>query len=238
MGGDEDEAVPWPGFDKNVAEAMAGRKTVGAIVYELVRSAILSGALQPGQRLKQEELANAFGVSRIPVRTALMQLQSEELVAFHPRRGAVVSGQSAAQVREIYEIRELLETHALSKSMRTMSEDRIQRLRELADRLDEEREGKDFVELRVRFYQELYDSTRNPELVKIIENLRSVVRRNLLARRVSPPDSDAAHGQHRALVEVVAAGNVRAAKSWLRNHLGAVRAGVEAIAATAGDVEK
>lgn len=222
----ESDRAAWPDFNASVERAMKGHKTIGEVVYDLLRDAIITGQFAPSQRLRQESLAEAIGVSRIPVRTALMQLESEGLVDFHPRRGAVVRSLTPEQVREIYEIREVLETHALIKSMASLSAERLAKLRDLAGVLDDQPEGPEFTDYRIEFYRALYDSDRNPQLVKMIEDLRQAVGRYLLNRRVSN-----GHGPgtrtHSTLVDHIAGGDVTSATGWLRHHLETVREGVE-----------
>ena len=77
-----------------------------------LREAITSGRLPPDARIKQEQIAAELGVSRTPVREALHLLEREGLVRLVPRRGAIVQGFTAADVRELYELRELLEPAA------------------------------------------------------------------------------------------------------------------------------
>jgi DNA-binding GntR family transcriptional regulator len=209
-----------------VARLASGYRSIGDMVYEVLREAILSGAFSPGERLRQEALATAIGVSRLPVRAALLRLDAEGLVEFSPHRGAVVQTLSHAQIAEIYELRDLLETFALRKSMARMTPERIARLRDLAAQLDAEAEGDPFLEVRVRFYRELYDAEHAPRLTELIEALRSSVGRYLLGWRVSDGDG---HGHHNVLIEHVAAGDVAKAEAWLRKHLQEVSAGVDHI---------
>jgi DNA-binding GntR family transcriptional regulator len=210
-----------------IRRVSAGYSTVGAMAYHVLRDAIESGVFAPGEWLRQETLAEAIGVSRVPVRTALIQLESEGLVVFHARRGAQVRDMTVEQVREAYELRRLFEPHALRKSMGTMTPQRLQRLQELADQLDALEEGPRFVEARVEFYRELYDAERNPTLTKLIEDLRHSVGRYLLGKRI------AGHTEHlhRHLVERVASGDIEAAVGTLTEHLDKVRAGVEQVVA-------
>ena len=81
-------------------------------VCAALREAITSGRLAPEERIKQERIAAELGVSRTPVREALHLLEREGLVRLVPRRGAIVQGFTAADVRELYELRELLEPAA------------------------------------------------------------------------------------------------------------------------------
>jgi len=213
-------------FAEVVDQLAGGYKTIGQMVYAVLREAILSGAFAPGEWLRQESLAAAIGVSRIPVRTALLQLESEGLVNFHPQRGARVRTLSAAQINEIYRLRTLLESYALRLSMTKMTPARLQSLRDLAAQLDEQPEGGQFLDVRVKFYRELYDAENNPLLVEMIEELRSHVGRYLLSFRFD--------GQHRSrhleLVNHVESGDLTGAEAWLYSHLESVRAGIQGLA--------
>lgn len=225
----------WPGFDTEAAGMIRGRRTVGESVLELLRAAILDGSLAPGRRLKQEELAKAVGVSRIPIRSALMQLESEGLVLFHPNRGAVVRSLTTDQLREIFEIREVLETFALHKSFEAMTPERVETLRSLARRLDEEEEGPKFIDLRTEFYHALYHADERPQLSKLIDDMRARVGRYLLQRRLF----ETHHGDssHSELVECAASGDSDKAESVLREHLRAVGQEIGDIVAQASETD-
>lgn len=216
-------------FADLVNQLATGYKTIGEMVYAVIREAIVNGALPPGEWLRQETLAEAIGVSRIPVRTALLQLESEGLVTFQPHRGAKVRNLSARQIDEIYQLRILLETHALRLSMATMTPERLEVLEQLADELDREPQGNPFLDLRVRLYRELYDAENNPLLVQMIEELRGYVGRYLLGFRIE-------HARrHATLVKYMAAGDAPGAESWLRHHLDGVRTGIISLALAADE---
>lgn len=214
-------------LDAVIARLASGYRSIGDMVYQVLREAILSGAFSPGEWLRQEALATAIGVSRLPVRAALLKLDAEGLVVFHPRRGAVVQTLTHEEITEIYELRDLLETYALRKSMARMTPQRIAALRSLAEDLDSEAEGDSFVDLRIQFYRELYDAPNAPRLAELIEGLRSSVGRYLLGWRVSGAGNG--HGHHAELIRHVTAGDVDRAEQWLRNHLKEVSAGVDGI---------
>ncbi|NUR89969.1 MAG: GntR family transcriptional regulator [Nonomuraea sp.] len=184
------------------------------MAYDIIRECIITGVLAPGEHLRQEELAERLGVSRIPVRTALMQLESEGLVSFHPHRGAVVRTLTVEQVREIYELRLLLETHALRKSVARMTSARAARLRDLGTALDSPHDTSHLIDERVAFYRELYDIAENPVAVGMIEDLRNSVGHYLLGLRIGHEQ-----GGHRELAKLAARGDADAAAEHLREHL-------------------
>src|SRR5699024_10282630 len=86
-------------------------------VCSVLRKAILKGELQAGERLVQAQLAEAIGVSRMPIREALRTLELEGLVVMEPHKGAVVRPISKEDIEEIYELRIALEPLALKKSV-------------------------------------------------------------------------------------------------------------------------
>jgi DNA-binding GntR family transcriptional regulator len=189
--------------------------TVGELAYGVIREAIVNGVFEPGDRLRQDALAKAIDVSRIPIRSALLQLETEGLVRFHPHRGAVVRTLSAEQIREIYNIRFILERYALQLAIANMTPARLSHLEELARNLDEVDSGDSFVDLTIRFYLDLYEADRNPLLVSLIERLHSNVGRYWLSRRVLDP-RDAAHTQ---LLSCVRNSDTDGAIGWLEAHL-------------------
>ena len=99
-----------------------------------IQSRVLSGQIPSGSRLRQETLANEFGVSRTPVREALRKLQSGGLVHVEPNRGAIVHGPTAREIREAYEVRAELEGLAAELAPARISDEQLARLRE-AERL-------------------------------------------------------------------------------------------------------
>jgi DNA-binding GntR family transcriptional regulator len=208
-------------LDTVIAGMATGYRSVGDFVYDVLRGAIVDGVFASGEHLRQEEVAAAIGVSRFPVRLALIKLDSEGLVVFHPRRGAVVTGLTKRQVEEIYNLRELLEAFALRQSLQRMTPERIALLRSEAERLDAETEIEAFLELRTQFYRQLYDDVENPRLVAMIEDLRASLARYLVDLRVSGPPTH--RSSHHELVELIDRADAAGAEQWLVNHLREVR---------------
>jgi len=104
---------------------------VATVVLERLCQMIVAGELRPGQWLRQDDLARQLGVSSMPVREALRRLESEGLVAFYPRRGARVARLSAAEMEELWSIREelaVLAAHWTARDMRRIPLERLRRL--------------------------------------------------------------------------------------------------------------
>src|SRR5438105_1199471 len=109
------------------------RQTVAGMTIEALRERILRGDYPEGEPLRQDALADDLGVSRIPVREALRQLEAEGLVTFNPHRGAVVSSLSLEEIRELFELRAELETDLIRRATPKMNNDQYARVEELID---------------------------------------------------------------------------------------------------------
>ena len=149
-------------------------QTIQDIVCSTIRARILSGELPPGQWIRQDELAESLGVSRMPVREALHKLETEGLVTFYPRRGAVVTSITLEEFDEIYRIREELELLAVRWAGEHMAEFDLPRLRELFASLQDSEDRGD-IEQRMRTVREFHFAilrmARRAHLFRIIESL-------------------------------------------------------------------
>lgn len=106
------------------------------VATEVIREAILDGRLLPGRRLKEEELAQELGISRTPVREALLMLQAEGLVDAAPNRGATVRSHSVEDLTDLYQLRALLEGYAARCAATRLPDEAIAGLRESCDRFE------------------------------------------------------------------------------------------------------
>lgn len=144
-------------------------------VVDGIRGQILSGELQPGDRLRQDELADMFGVSTMPVREALRHLQAEGLVTFHANRGATVAEISREEYEEIYRIREELEVLAAQWAAQDFSRIPLDELKDLLDEIEAaEAEFKD-IPRRVSLVREytftVLNASEKEHLLRIISSL-------------------------------------------------------------------
>lgn len=207
------------GIDEIVAEATGRYRTTQDMVAGGLRGAILGGALAGGDPLRQEELAERFGVSRIPVREALRQLEGEGLVAFYPHRGAVVTSLSYLEVEEITEIRVSLETLALRRAVPLMNGDDLDRAGEVLDRIEGEEDLRSsWGELNWRFHEALFAPAGRPRLSALVRSQHTAFER-YIRFHLSLADYDKPQREHRELLELCRRGEVRAAEALLACHI-------------------
>jgi len=178
-----DERPSGNGYQEHLAaiidQARDNNVTAQELVLSSVRTAILAGILGPGARLRQEELAEVFGTSRIPVREALRALEYEGLVTSEPHRGFTVTSLDADEVQEVYELRILLESEAVRIALPLLTDEDLEQLEGLFAEMQAATEPDAQLAARERFYLRLYSVTGRPRLVGLIMRLRQEVARVL-----------------------------------------------------------
>jgi len=172
------------GYDSEQLERLievmrARHETAQELVLETLREAILDGILPPGARLRQEDLAAAFHTSRIPVREALRVLEYEGLATSEPHRGFTVTALDADQIEEIYELRTVLESHAVRVAIPLLTQPDLEELQRLYDVMESIEPADEKLAAREQFYLKLYGVTARPRLVGLIARLRQEVARSL-----------------------------------------------------------
>jgi len=193
-------------------------KNTAELIADALRSAILQGKLASGQWLKQDEIAAKFSVSKIPIREALVQLQSEGLVQLLPNRGAVVSSLTQAQVEEIYTMRLALEPIALRRAIPCMTPADFLQLDHILDRIDRETDLSKWAELNWEFHAALYAPSQMPLLIQTARDLHHNVVR-LLVYLIRDAHRQESQRQHRELLTLVRRGELDAACALLERHL-------------------
>jgi DNA-binding GntR family transcriptional regulator len=196
-----------------IADAATNNLTAQDLVLTSMREAILTAALPPGARLRQERLAEMFGTSRIPVREALRALEYEGLVTSLPYRGFTVTELDADDIEEVYDLRILLESHAVRLAIPLMTEDDLRELEDLHQKVARSDAADAQLAARERFYNRLYSITGRPRLVKLISRLRQEV-----ARSLRWPTLQHAPEHHEQFFAAIREGDAERAISLLGSH--------------------
>lgn len=212
------------------------RQTAHEFVRGVLRRAILSGDLKGGTRLVQADLASMLEVSTTPVREALRDLSSEGLIRFDPHRGAVVQELSGEELREIYMIREILEPVALRLAVPRLTDELIERLRALHEKMTEEPHSAAWVDANRNFHMAIYEAADSPRLSAIIRGLEDSSVMYIGASLKDVPDlRPAAIHDHGAILEALERRDADAAVAAVVTHLGLAIAAFETRSAQAED---
>lgn len=140
-----------------------------AVIEEKLRNAILDGSLPSGTALRQQELATLFGVSRMPVREALRQLEAQSLLRVETHKGAVVAPLITEDAVDAYGLRILLESEALRLSIPLLDADDLATARGYIEQLEVETDYSKMGTLNRLFHMSLYAKTPNKRLMRMVE---------------------------------------------------------------------
>ena len=191
------------------------------MVTRHVREAILEGRLKPGVRIRQQELAQQFGVSRIPVREALRRLESEGLITLVPHTGARVARMDIRECVELYRLREVVEPMVMAESVPHLTGQNLTALRGLLSTIEESSDyTPGWLEVDQRFHLESYSAAPMPRVLEMVEqfwNQTQQYRRAYLGTDLAKLKM--ANAEHHLILEAIEGGDAEDAASRLRSHL-------------------
>jgi DNA-binding GntR family transcriptional regulator len=189
-------------------------------IYEQLRRDILSCRLPPGAQIYEQDLGRRFGVSKSPVREALVRLREQNLVEVKPRSGYRVRPVSLSEVIEMYEIRVVYETACVELAIEHCDEEAVRRMAELADVAAET--AAEWIALNQQFHACLARASGNRRLAEITTNFITQFERFTqvsLTRMPRPQSFDALIADHKAIVEAIVQRDKRAGLKAVRRHI-------------------
>lgn len=190
-----------------------------AVIEETLRSAILDGRIPCGSALRQQDLADFFGVSRMPVREALRQLEAQSLLSVIAHKGAVVAPLVQGDAVETYALRILLESEALRLSIPLLTADDIELAARHIDDLETEREYTEIGRLNRLFHMALYSKAPNRRLLRLVEDGLNEEERFLRFNLQAMNLGELSQEDHRALLRAVEDRDVEGSVRLLEQHL-------------------
>jgi DNA-binding GntR family transcriptional regulator len=217
---------------ERIAPSQLKYRTAPEVVADYLRDAIYRNELLPGQQLQQEELAAKFGVSRIPVRDALRQLQAEGLVDLFPNRGAFVSNPGVDELREVFGLRILLEAHALRQAVPNFTRDDLELCSSLLARLESIVNRADWSRTDQEFHAALYAPCRQPKTLALIDQLRGSVNRFYFLYLSPESYGEDSLKEHRQILRACQRRDADAAVKALEKHLRGALKEVEEVTAS------
>jgi DNA-binding GntR family transcriptional regulator len=193
--------------------------------YLMVRDRIIRGVFSPGLRITEQEIANATGVSRTPVREALRRLQAHGFVNVVPNAGAVVNRWTDNDLRDVFELRALLESYGAQRAAECISPSGVAELRDLAQRQYEEavRQAPGYVErigqVNSRFHRALHEFSGNTRLIAMLPALIEAPLVLKTLSRYAHADLVRSASHHLEIVSALEARNGEWAASVMRSHI-------------------
>jgi DNA-binding GntR family transcriptional regulator len=192
------------------------------LTVEAIRERILEGKYGEGDHLRQDAIAAELGVSRIPVREALRQLEAEGLVVLSPHAGSVVSSLSLREIRELFEIRAVIEGDLLRRAIPRARPEDLARAAEILEEYEAALEVEDIAAwgaLNWRFHSALYAPAGRPLTMGIVHGLHLNSDRYLRMQLALARGVPRAKEEHRAILRTVREGDAQHSVSLLSSHI-------------------
>lgn len=191
-------------------------------VHALLRNAIQSGELRPGQRLIEHKLASHFGVSRVPVREAIRKLEQEGLVVVSPRRAITVANVDPKEAEETYVVRMALEGMAARLAAAKATDEDLRRLSGILAAMEDslaKRDTSGFERSVCEFHDAIIDASGNRKLIELASNVRHTIERfrRLYEKRVG--HSAIRSREHHQIFQAIADRDGARAEELIRSHL-------------------
>jgi DNA-binding GntR family transcriptional regulator len=197
-------------------------KNLTELAYSTIKQYILDGRLTPDQRLTEELLSNRLGISKSPVREALNSLHVEGLIRIEPRRGAYIKKFTVKEVKDLYLLREELESYAVRQAQLTSTlldelSSGIARSQELLRQNNKLK----YIEEDAKFHGLIADATGNNQLCRVLSNIQNQIW--LCRCNTYNLSSSVAADSHQAIVAALRQHNRAQAETAMRSHITHVR---------------
>jgi len=195
--------------------------TLRESILETIRDAIISGALKPGEKVAEPELAERFGISRTPIREAFRQLESEGYLSVVPRKGAVVISFSQRDVEEFYAIKSILEGYAARKACEKLTPRDIEKLQSINDKLRllaAESDVRNFFKVHNNFHDLFIKAADNEKLTELITTLLGRFQRLRIASLSLPGRMELSVKEHQKIIDAFRNGDADLAESLVRSN--------------------
>ncbi|WP_245536486.1 GntR family transcriptional regulator [Terriglobus saanensis] len=198
------------------------QQNLTALAYESIKRHILEGKVTAEVRLTEESLSQQLGISKSPIREALNGLQNEGLIRIEPRRGAYLRVFSLQEVKDLYDLREVLEVYAVSTARITPQLlDKLEASIEQTGQFLQSDDRIGHIEEDARFHGLIAKAAGNEELCRVLGTIQNQIW--LLRCQTYDLSSSSAPEAHRAILKALRNEDSKQAKSAMREHISLVR---------------
>jgi DNA-binding GntR family transcriptional regulator len=208
-------------------EQLPERTNLRNQVYDVLKKRIILREIPSGKKINEEELAKSLGVSRTPIRETLVRLEHEGIVEIIPRRGAFVVSQSKEKVRDLLQVREVLEglvARLATENMKSELLDRIKRsLEKVSSTDDDDNRLLKYTPADVEFHALLLEACDNELLKTMMENLNVHLQMVRLRTVALPGRPEQTVLEHYEIVEAIEKRNSILAEKLMKEHVASVR---------------
>lgn len=193
--------------------------SAATIIFDALRRAIIDGSLEPGEPLRQDDIARMFNTSRIPVREAISRLEHHGLVRSQRYKGAIVAGLSAGEAAEIFDFRKLIEPEVIRRAVPRMSRELLAEARRYHEAFSASPNPMEWGDLNRSFHGALYKASGLTYHMEIIHNAMDRIDRYLRAQLVLSNGMERANREHTGIIEACERGDGATAARLTSQHI-------------------
>ena len=195
-------------------------ESLGDFAYRVMRGALRSGTFQPGEHLREADVARWFGISRTPVREAFHRIISEGLLTTGPWNGVMVAELDAQELVELYAVREALEGTAAALAAQHASKAEVRLLFDIvASEAAEKTDAARLVLINAELHQTIYSAAHNRFLLQSVNSIVDALGLLRHSTFVLPGSADQARREHLGIIRAIRVGNVKRAEQLARQHV-------------------
>jgi DNA-binding GntR family transcriptional regulator len=209
--------------DSNVAASPA-RKLMAERAYETLKGLFQSGTYPPGSFLSERQLSHRLGMSKTPIKSALVRLELEGFIKISPQQGIVVRELSVQEIVDLFDIREALECYVARRVAGHLSAEQVAGLLRNLKEMEKAVRQKDVQEatrLDTEFHATLCDCLGNREISQTLWRMREKLHRMIFGKLSrNPARMQTSAQEHAAIAEAVIRGQGERAAELIRKHLG------------------
>lgn len=208
-----------PSFREVIKRNASAAQTAPEMAAAALREAIVTGALQGGSTVKQDDVAQLLQISKAPIREALRELQAEGLVEAVKNRGFIVTRMSAVEMDEMFRIRCALEPIAIELAMPMMTSRDIDKAAAYIEKMENLSDLSWMCDLNLNFHLSLYVASEASHLLKMIRHAHYVSHRYVHASYWAGHSMPASQDEHRAILEACRRRDPELASQLTRQHI-------------------
>lgn len=201
-------------------------ESLADIAYRIIRDKILICELEPGSKIVEEKLAQEMGISRTPLRKALTKLEKEEFIVVVPRKGTYVKKLSPKEIKEIYELRRLLEGFAAEEAARFINGNQLKKMRQSCRKHSAAAKKGDLLSCLIynmEFHRLLVEASKNGKLLKVLNGfhlqLQAMRLRDAKSSQGIMETQEEVINEHLAIIEALSKGDGKLARRLVEEHI-------------------
>lgn len=190
-------------------------------IADVLRENIISGNIKGGEKLNESRLSNALNISRPPIREAFRVLATEGLITLVPRKGAFVSELSIGEVKEIYEMKSMMESFTVRLAIPLLDEKEVSKLDSINNLMEEKIKQNNFkaiLKLNIEFHRKMIKMSKNEKLMHFYESIVLPIRRYQRVGLSAPTSWETSLQEHRNIVKAIKSRNIELAERLTREH--------------------